>query len=167
MGMNIRVGKNRTAAMCILLLPVNHSFNFQFLCLTPNVWEVSRATDNRIKKRQGGCSAYDWQSFGIIFCWQYSSPLQCSMICPAGYNITTKLEQTLCLSVFLLRKPCTDIGKHVSESAYASIYFKAFFSRKVSTQKVIWNHRSQDIPQNQACISIPQLEKHKRGKQGK
>lgn len=75
----MRVGKNEIAAMCILLLPVNHSFNFQLFCLTP---KVNEAVVNAIKKGEGGHSAREWQSFGVIFFWQCSL-LKCSTILQA------------------------------------------------------------------------------------
>lgn len=79
MGINMRVGKNEIAAMCILLLPVNHSFNFQLFCLTP---KVNKAAVNVIKKGEGGHSVHDRQSFGVIFFWQCSL-LKRSMILQA------------------------------------------------------------------------------------
>lgn len=66
MGMDIRVGKNEIAAMCILLLWMNHSLNFQLLCLTPKVWEVSKAVVNTIKKGRG------WAlSMWLAFIWDH------------------------------------------------------------------------------------------------
>lgn len=63
-GHDIRVGKNRIAAMCILLLPMNHSFNFQLLCLTRDVGEVSKIVLIELRRERVD-ARHDLQSFGI------------------------------------------------------------------------------------------------------
>lgn len=90
MGLYIRVGKNEIAAMCILLLWVIHSFNFHLLCLTPKVWEVNKAVGSTIKKGEGGHLVCDWQSSGLILCWQCSSFQKCRMIPQALHVKLTK-----------------------------------------------------------------------------